>query len=233
MQNVQTENFERGIQIEGCNNITVRNCISLACQQWGYCVQNCDTVLFEDCVGRDCQNDGLKLERMANNITIRRGEYSHNGLNPGIAGDGIDVFGGGMHVLIEDVLVRDNEGNGINVKTDALSRDFPEIYGVVTDVTLRRCIALHNSLSGFTAYSLPIGDTSIPLLDVVLLEDCVSQQNGWQDSPSAQFGLHVSASNITVDGFTGGDNWAEDVRIDVRTTGEQLSNITGEVVDLR
>ena len=220
IENMTILNSLRGVQVEHCNNVTLRKCSVQYSKQFGFNAEYVDTVLFEDCEGIYSQLDGLKLRAQALNITVLRGTFHHNGIDPMNAGDGIDVFAGGQHVLIDSVICNNNYGNGVTVKTDTLTRDEPETYGVVTDITLRDCICKNNTGWGAIAISGFVPD--VPLLDNVTILRGQYQSN-------LNSGLLINANHVTVTDSDCTGNTAYGVDVDTRAINLTLDNVSGTV----
>lgn len=168
--------------------------------------------------------DGFKTVAFATHITFRNCHGARNGQSPIDAGDGIDVFAGGDGVLIEDCLFENNLGNGITIKTDTFTRDEPEVYGVVQNITVRGCTCRNNTGWGVIAISGFVPD--VPLLQHVTIE-AVTCQNNLMD------GLLVNAGDVTVGGLNAEPNGRYGVFVDTRSIDVQLSNVTGTVHDAR
>lgn len=220
-------NSSEGVQVRG-DNVTIQN-VNTNRFRFGIRVDDSDTVLIEDCECHHSRLDGLKLTKMATNIHIRNCNCHHNGQDwPTNAGDGIDTYAGGMHVLIEDCDFSNNQGNGITIKTDSASRDEPEVYGIPTDTTVRRCVCNDNFGSGLTAYAFPLEDETIPLYQGAVFEDCESKRNG-------NYGVLLNSDQIALTNIELETNGITGVLIAARS-GEDitLEGVTGQsVTDLR
>lgn len=220
-------NSSEGVLVNG-DNTTVQN-VETNRFRFGIRVDDSDDVLIEDCNTHHSRLDGLKLRKMATNIHIRNCDSQHNGQDwPTNAGDGIDTYAGGMGVLIEDCNFSNNKGNGVTTKTDSDNRDEPEVYGIPTDTTVRRCVCNFNMGSGLTAYAFPLDDETIPLYEYATFEDCECRSNG-------NYGVLINADHVTATNIQLDSNGLAGVWIGARS-GEDitLDNVTGQgVTDLR
>jgi hypothetical protein len=82
--------------------------------------------------------DGFKVRALTTNVKVRGGSAVGNGKSyfggGGNAGDGLDAFAGGDTFILSDFTADENDGNGITIKTDTLTRDEPATYGYVRNV---------------------------------------------------------------------------------------------------
>jgi hypothetical protein len=71
----------------------------------------------------------MKMRKHTRNVTIRGGESSFNGqAGQPAGGSGVDAYAGGESFIIEDLLVENNDGNGIYMKSGPL---FYKDFGTV------------------------------------------------------------------------------------------------------
>lgn len=217
--------FYRGIQMQNSNDSTITNCLSQGNLQFGINIESSDNVTVTNCEGYYNGLDGAKLLAHATNIHFVGGTYRLNGTDPINAGDGLDIFAGGNTVDIVGGIYSDNQGNGITAKTDTLTRDEPEIYGIPGNISVTNVTANNNTGSGLTAYAF--GDETIPLFVGASFLNCTCQNN-------LQYGLYINADDVTATNVTVNNSGINGVRIDVRSIDVTLTNVTGDdIVDLR
>jgi len=224
IEDVTVSQFARAFEVENCARVTLTNCKARYCTQFGFNAEYADTVVFQNCDSQYHGLDGFKLRAKATHITLTTCYAAHNGQDPVNAGDGVDVFAGGDGVLIENCTFENNQGNGITIKTDTLTRDEPLVYGVVQNITVRGCTCRNNTGWGIIAISGFVPD--VPLLRGVTIENVTAQDN-------VMDGLWVNAGDVTVDGLTATPNGRYGVLVDTRAEAVLLTNVTGDVVDLR
>lgn len=224
LERVVSEGFYRGFEIEQCARVTLSYCTARHNWQFGFNAEFADSITFDHCDSQLNGLDGFKTRAKATNITLMNCYGARNGQDPANAGDGVDVFAGGDGVLIQDCTFELNEGNGVTIKTDTLTRDESAYYGVVQNVTVRGCICRNNTGWGVIAISGFVPD--VPLLQHVTIENVTAQSN-------AMDGLWINAGDVTVDGLNAAPNGRYGVLVDTRSVNVTLANVTGDVVDLR
>lgn len=218
--------FVRGFHIQNSTNVTLTDCTSTLNSQFGFNVDDSDTVLFDGCVGTYNGLDGIKLRKMAANVTVTGCTLNYNGTDPANAGDGIDIYAGGTDTLIEYSDLSFNDGNGVTAKTDTSTRDEPLVYGVPGNITVRNCTCNDNDGSGLTAYAF--GDVTIPLFVGATFLDCECKRN-------VNYGIYINADEVSATNITVDDSGIHGVLIDVRSGATiTLTNVTGDdIVDDR
>ena len=224
LERVVSEGFYRGFEIEQCQRVTLSYCTARRNWQFGFNAEFADSITFDHCDSQYNGLDGFKTRAQATHITLTNCYAARNGQDPANAGDGIDVFAGGDGVLIENCAFELNEGNGITIKTDTLTRDEPAYYGIVQNVMVRGCVCRNNTGWGIIAISGFVAD--VPLLRGVTIENTTTQDN-------AMDGLWINAGDVTVAGLNAAPNGRDGVLIDTRAENVTLSNVTGTVQDNR
>lgn len=149
-----TGEWGHGIQIRGSSHVTVRDIRISDCWGDGITIGGSDVrqatpsddIVIVNVVSTGNRRQGLSIGR-STNVRVQDSEFSNtSGTNPQC---GIDIEpdkpGGTSGVHIENCVVRDNQGPGI------------QIYKRVTDVTIERCTIERNRDAGILAVSAQDG----------------------------------------------------------------------------
>lgn len=169
LDRIDGEGFNDTIHVDGSlgtapgtvRSLTIRNARANASPSaYGMVFNHVDGLTIENSEAHENYLDGLKLREMTKNVKVVGGFYNNNGqvrVATGTgAGDGIDAFAGGDTFTIMGATFNENWGNGITIKTDALTRDEPETYGYVRDAQVIGVTCNDNRLgSGAGFYTMP------------------------------------------------------------------------------
>lgn len=230
------DGFARGVNVAGgegtvagtCQRIILRGVTSKnSATSFGINVDDTDTLLIDTCYAMNNWLDGVKLRKMTKNVTVRDGAFTANGqsyLNPGApgggnAGDGLDAFAGGDTFLIMGGVYDSNNGNGLTIKDDTLTRDSPSVYGYVRNVQVIgvRC-RFNNPGYGATFYRFPTGDTTVP-------EAAHATFVGGYYEGNKLDGLYIDARNVSVLGGTYRLNKRYGVQVELSALWVNLSGL--------
>lgn len=135
---------DEGAEGAQVSTVTLRDCRAEEAKTFGFELNNCRQVLLDNCSAFRHRLDGIKLRRQTQDVTIRGGVSSNNGHN-GPNGNGVDAYAGGSSFVIRDLLVEENNGSGIYIKTGPLN---DEGYGEVGRGLISDVIARNNISSG-------------------------------------------------------------------------------------
>jgi hypothetical protein len=192
VEGVEATGFVRGFDVAGeegsspgtARRITLRKCVAAASpSQFGFNADDVDLLLFDDCHAHDNWLDGFKLRKRTRNVTISGGSGNRNGIGfltdtARYAGDGLDAYAGGDGFVVNGLVVQDNFGNGITIKTGELNLRSAEAYGRVQNAQLTNVRALGNQSTGLYLTASDRPDAIAPLVSGVTILGGVFEGNG-------------------------------------------------------
>lgn len=234
VRNVHVDGMAQGFHISGaggdrpgmCRRITLSECISRGSTgTYGIQIEDADVVEILHCHGLENWLDGLKIRQNTRNVTVRGGSYNGNGKSyrggGGHAGDGIDAYAGGDTFLLDGVICDANDGNGITIKTDALTRDKSSTFGIVRNIQVNNARCRNNRLGyGMAIYVMAARNDIVKTSDLPLPSN--ASVIGGQFEGNNLVGLWLNGLNITAIGPICRKNRQHGIEVGVRSINTTL-----------
>jgi hypothetical protein len=207
IEHVIAYGYRTGIHINGSvgtvpgviTNLTLRDSKGInSPTNYGIDLRDIDGGVVDNCVGMWNWLDGMKFTAKVFNVLVLGGLYNENGqvriATGSGTGDGIDAFAGADTCSFLGVTLDYNNGNGLVIKTDTLTRDAPATYGYVRGAQVIGCRARHNTPgSGMRFYRWPAGDLTIPMAAWATFSGNYTEGN-------AEYGYYFGALGIVSSG---------------------------------
>jgi hypothetical protein len=178
--------------------------------QYGFYAGGGTNLTFRNCKAHNHRLDGLKIALGVKGYHVLHGNYSYNGVPPGVAGvtsqagDGIDTYSSGWEGSVIGVTCQYNYGNGFVAKTHvALNADTNNKVGRTRIVG---CLFADNAGSGAAIEAIDSdyapyqaeGDGTRDLARYFLLSACQLLDNGRLGGVSfGGYGLVIGGLNVT------------------------------------
>jgi hypothetical protein len=213
IEHCEADGFVRGFQVAGaegtvagtCSRITLRSCVAKnSPSTFGFNVDDTNVLVMDDCHATANWLDGFKLRKKTTNVTLIACSSIGNGVgylsNPALyAGDGLDAYAGGDTFLITGFVSESNYGNGLTVKTGALTKTDSANYGYVRNAQIIGCRLRSNQSQGLYLTVSDVADLAEPMVNCVSVVGGVYENNG-------QAGVYVNTRNTSLLGPIARDN---------------------------
>lgn len=144
-------------------NSKIINCKSTNAANNAIMVQYANNLLIDEVTISEGDFDGIKLSKVASNITIKNSTISSS------ADDLIDVFGGGSDVLIEGCTL--NDGN-LSIK----SGNAYDYRPYIKNITVRNCKFTNATIDTYAPYN---GNNQNGLFNLLVENNTVENNKAW------------------------------------------------------
>lgn len=187
---------------------TLRNVAFVGCHarnsgQYGYRIDDVDGLEIERCTSTVSGLDGVKLRKLARNVTITGGYFTG-----ATGGDGLDAYAGGESLVIQGAVFSGNTINGLTIKCDDLNKTDPAGFGLPRSVTLLGIRCDSNGGNGLGVHrNGSTDDATEPLVTRVTVD-------GGSYVGNSAHGVFVRARSVSLVGVQAARNRGNGIRVE-------------------
>jgi hypothetical protein len=211
IRDVRAEALHDGFRVDGglgttpgaVRRLVLDHCTALNSYTYGYRIDDVDGLEMNSCTSVVSGYDGIKLRKLARNVTITGGLFTGSDL-----GDGIDAYAGGEYLTISGADFSGNGINGITIKTDDLNATDPATYGMVRSATLIGVRCNSNTGNGlWIGRNGTADDATEPLVTRATVLGGSFDGNG-------DTGVLIRARSVVLDGVQAARNQGAGIRVE-------------------